>query len=281
MGSVSFSIDIDLVRALTEVFPFTTFVETGTFEGDTVRAVRGLFPEIHTIELSETLYTGAAEAFRHTEGIHVWQGRSADQLRKLRQMLKGRQVLYWLDAHWCVAEGTAGQGSECPLLDELDAIECLGGADVVLIDDARLFLAPPPPPSSAEQWPGLNEVMEKLRALSQAHEIMVVNDVIAYYPQEARGAMFTYAREHGVDWLVMMHRARGYDDLVQQCSKLRSEQEFAQRALEALHNQRQIPGAPLEVFANDPGARPLAETVSARVLVKALARRLLRRANLV
>jgi hypothetical protein len=123
MSSVSFSIDIDLARSLTEMFQLTTFVETGTFEGDTVRAVRGLFPEIHTIELSETLFAGAAEAFRHTEGVHVWQGGSASRLRELREKLKSRRVLYWLDAHWCVAEETAGQESECPLLDELEAID--------------------------------------------------------------------------------------------------------------------------------------------------------------
>jgi hypothetical protein len=148
---------------------------------------------------------------------------------------------------------------------------------VVLIDDARLFLAPPPLPSSADQWPSLSDVIERLRALSQTHEMMVVNDVIAFYPNESRAAMVKYAREHGVDWLVMMHQARRYDDLVRQGSTLRSEQELVQRPLEALRKEREA----VEMFPNDEDSRLLAENVSAKVLVRALARRLLRRARLV
>ena len=50
MGAVHFSIDDRLLARLTELLPLEVFVETGTFEGDTVDAALTYFDELHTIE---------------------------------------------------------------------------------------------------------------------------------------------------------------------------------------------------------------------------------------
>jgi hypothetical protein len=119
----------------------------------------------------------------------------------MRARLAGRAALFFLDAHWCVAEGTAGQHSQCPLLEEIGAIGALSPDSVILIDDARLFLAPPPPPHEVTQWPSFDQVDAALRAASTEHELMVVNDVIAFYPRRLHGVMKAYAHAHGIDWL--------------------------------------------------------------------------------
>ena len=53
MGAIHFSIDLKLLETIIQKNPFDAFVETGTYKGDSVDAIRHLFAEIHTIELSE------------------------------------------------------------------------------------------------------------------------------------------------------------------------------------------------------------------------------------
>jgi hypothetical protein len=196
-------------------------VETGTFQGDTVAEVATLFDEIHTVELSEELYQQAQARFADQQHIHVYQGDSPQFLSEIRGRFSGQGVLYWLDAHWCVAEGTAGQISQCPLLQELAALGQIDTQTTLLIDDARLYLCPPPDPHEVSQWPSWQEIITALQQLSSQHETMVVNDVIAYYPAAAREAMQRYSRNYSVDWLAMIHRVRQYEQLDQQCARQR------------------------------------------------------------
>jgi hypothetical protein len=206
MGAFDFSIDIDLVESLRRAIPLAVFVETGTFEGEAVARVLPLFDEIHSVELADEYYRAAAERFREEPKVNLHAGDSREVLARLSPELEERSVLYWLDAHWCAADGTAGTTSQCPLLGELEAIGSLNAESVVLIDDARLFLAPPAEPHEASQWPAFDDVLERLRKLSGSHEIMVVNDVIAFYPPATREAVSEYARARGVDLLALTHR---------------------------------------------------------------------------
>jgi hypothetical protein len=206
MGAVSFSIDATLVERLREALPLAAFVETGTFEGDAVTTVRPLFDEVHTIELAETYYAKAVNRFRSDEAVHIYRGHSSQILNSLRPRLENKSVLYWLDAHWCVATDAAGAHSQCPLLEELDAIGTLNSESVVLIDDARLFLCTPPDPHETEDWPRFQDVLQRLLSLSPTHEIMVINDVIAFYPASIASDMSEYARAYSIDWLAALHR---------------------------------------------------------------------------
>jgi hypothetical protein len=205
MGAVDFSIDTSLVEQLVEALPLSTFVETGTFEGEAVARVRPLFEEIHSIELADKYYAEAAARFADDVVVELHHGDSSDVLRDLRPSLENKSVLYWLDAHWCVADGTAGERSQCPLLEELQAIGSLNSSSVILIDDARLFLATPSAPHEASEWPDLNSIVVRLQSLNAEHEIMVVNDVIVFFPGSIRASVAGYARSSGVDWLAQLH----------------------------------------------------------------------------
>ena len=201
MGAISFSLDPKLVSGLRKVLGIGTLVETGTFKGATIEQFAGDFERIFSIEMSEKLWRSAAEKFKDKPQVNTLLGDSSSILKDLVPSLRHKSVLYWLDAHWCEAENTAGLMSQCPLLEELAAIESLNSESVIVIDDARLFLAPPLAPHEISQWPSLQEILGSLQELSAHHEVMVVNDVIVFYPLLARDAMVSFAQANGIDWL--------------------------------------------------------------------------------
>lgn len=222
MGAISFSLDPALLKALKSALPLTLFVETGTFRGDTLEAMKSEFQDLISIELSPDLYSQALDRFRDEQNIRLIKGNSAEALRGILDSVRGRSTLFWLDAHWCVATGTAGETSQCPLLDELKAIGELNDTSVVLIDDARLFMAPPSAPHEVSQWPTFDQILQQLRSMAPAHEIMIVNDVIALFPTRAKQAMTVFAQAHGVDWLLLAH-------LAGQMSQLEAKEEVIQQ----------------------------------------------------
>jgi glycosyltransferase involved in cell wall biosynthesis len=216
MGAVTFSLDTTLVETLCAALPLQVFVESGTFEGDTIARVLPFFKELHTIELAHGYFKRAEERFKETPAVHIYHGASVDCLKSLKDCLANRPILYWLDAHWCNATSTAGTDFQCPLLEELATIERLGPQSVILIDDARLFLAPPMGLHKTAQWPAFDTILRQLFHLSSAHEVMVINDVLAFYPSTIRDQLRSYASAHGFDWLFAVDKSRDYDLLLTQ-----------------------------------------------------------------
>jgi hypothetical protein len=113
----------------------------------------------------------------------------------------------------------------------LDAIGSLGPQSVILIDDARLFLCPPPFPHEISHWPELEAIVEKLKALSGAHELMIANDVILFYPKSIRATVRDYAYRNSIDWLQVSHKSRICDAVKQEFEALLTEFEGVQRQL--------------------------------------------------
>ena len=216
MGAIHFSVDAAFIGVLKAAAALDVFVETGTFSGDTTAAVQSMFSDIYTIELSEQYYQHALSRFQDMSHIHPISGDSAAALKELAPSLSNRSVLYFLDAHWCVAQNTAGDASQCPLLKELEAIGRLNTGSLVIIDDARLFLSPPLAPHEISHWPGFNDVIEALRKLSSDHRLSVINDQIVYYPKAIEAVIREYGYRNGVDWLKVFHQQRDYDNLREQ-----------------------------------------------------------------
>lgn len=205
MGAITFSLDNKLVEAIKRKLPAAIFFETGTYKGDTLNEQKGKFSQLITVELSEELWNDARLRFINDDHVTVIHGDSPKILAEFYNQLSQKSVCYWLDAHWCIAESTAGEKSQCPLLKELEAIYKLNKESVILIDDARLFLAPPLAPHEISEWPIIHDVIKNLYALSDEHEIMVINDVIIYYPIALKKEIVDYAQQYGVDWLSTAH----------------------------------------------------------------------------
>ncbi len=205
MGAIHFSLDLNLVQALKRTLPLATFVETGTFRGDTSAAVSPHFEKVYTVELAEELFNNAKARFANVSHVKAIHGSSPEILTSLSSELANKSVLYWLDAHWCGGP-TDGRAYECPLIAEIAAIGSLNEQSVVLIDDARLFLAPPPAPHVVESWPMVADVMQALAGLSDKHRLWIINDVFVFAPDSAAADVVTYGRKYGVD-LDDLHRA--------------------------------------------------------------------------
>ena len=207
MGAIHFSLDPHLVQALKRSLPLATFVETGTFRGDTTAAMSPYFKKLYTAELAEELFNKAKLRFEKTSNVNVIHGSSPEILSSLSSELTDQSVLYWLDAHWCGGE-TDGRTYECPLIAEIAAIGSLNEQSVVLIDDARFFIAPPPAPHAVGSWPMVADVVHALTGLSDKHRVWIINDVFIFAPEFAAADVVTYGRTFGVD-LDALNRAAG------------------------------------------------------------------------
>jgi hypothetical protein len=151
-----------------------TLVETGTFYGDTPFALRGLFAEMHSIELAPALHELAVREMGHLTHLHLHQGDSTSLLPRIVPSLTG-PVLYWLDGHFCAGPSAR---SECdtPVFAELSYLLARpDGPDVILIDDARLF-------NGRDDYPTLDFVRDYFRLQRPAATCTVVDDIFCAAP---------------------------------------------------------------------------------------------------
>ncbi|HOX07106.1 MAG TPA: hypothetical protein PK280_11950 [Planctomycetota bacterium] len=201
MGSERMGPPEDLVLWLAQEFGLDTFVETGTYRGDTALWASDHFSRVITIEGSAELYT-KARARLAGRNVSIVQGDSREKLAEVTRSLGG-PALFWLDAHWC-GENSCGSDRQCPLLDELAAVADSPHGHFIMIDDARLFMAPPPHPNKAEQWPSLADVLGKLQAYHARYAI-IFDDVIVAVPSFASGSF----RAHCQDLVTAKWRSGG------------------------------------------------------------------------
>jgi hypothetical protein len=75
---------------------YTTFVETGTFKGDTVEAQRKNFDRIYSIELAEKLWQNAVKRFKPYNYITILKGDSGKILDEITSKLSS-PAIFWLD----------------------------------------------------------------------------------------------------------------------------------------------------------------------------------------
>ena len=129
-------------------FHTSTFIETGTYLGDTIEAVRGAFGRVWSVELDDALYEAAARRFAPHDHVTVVHGDSSEVLPRILASEPG-SILFWLDGHW--SGGVTARGDlDTPIVAELEAILARAGQDdVILIDDAREFAAGDYPPVPA------------------------------------------------------------------------------------------------------------------------------------
>jgi hypothetical protein len=158
-------------------------IETGTLHGGGARLMAEVFPTAVSIELSEELHAGAAEALRGVDNVRLLHGDSRAVLPTLRE--PAVPTLYFLDGHWSGGE-TAGREAECPVLDELAAIAGGHPDDCVVIDDARMFAAAPPPPHDPDAWPTLTEVLDALRRADADRHVTLLHDQVIAVPRRAK-----------------------------------------------------------------------------------------------
>lgn len=159
-----------VIRRLARRFGLPVFVETGTYRGDMVDAVKGDFERVYSIELGGELHRRARERFAGDGRIAILQGDSGEVLGGLLPRID-RPCLFWLDSHFSDAD-TARSGLITPVLRELGHIfrHPLARRHVILIDDARLF-------NGEDDYPTL-EAVKALAAGAGFDRVEVKDDII-------------------------------------------------------------------------------------------------------
>jgi hypothetical protein len=127
-----------VLRTYAKRFGLHTLVETGTYLGSMVHAMRNDFRRIHTIEVDDTLARLAQHRFAHLSHVTVHHGDSTYVLPEILSGLDG-PALFWLDGHYSGGETSMG-AKETPIVEEVTALfQYPDKRNVILVDDARCF----------------------------------------------------------------------------------------------------------------------------------------------
>jgi hypothetical protein len=172
---------IDYIKWFIKEHDIPIFIETGTAGGDSVREASKIFSKCHTIEIVEGRPQGEFPA-----NVQLHEGDSSKQLREIASWYPKEKIFFWLDAHWSEPHEAPEGTIECPILQEIQAIETVKERALIMIDDARLFYGAPPWPCNPVAWPRFMHVFDKLRQCFPNHIITIVDDYILAFPDSMR-----------------------------------------------------------------------------------------------
>lgn len=120
--------------------PDGTWVETGTYMGDTTAFLSEYSKHVYTIEPSPELFKRAQARFSSNQKITCINGLSEQIFHDLLPKLSGK-VNFWLDGHF--SAGVTFKGPvDTPIVEELKAVEknlARYQRAAVFIDDVRCF----------------------------------------------------------------------------------------------------------------------------------------------
>jgi hypothetical protein len=160
----------ELIRDYAKTFNTQILIETGTYLGDMVHAMRKTFSKIFSFELDQTLADQARERFANDNHIQIIQGDSGKLLGEHIANIN-EPCLFWLDGHY--SGGITAKGAlETPIKNELTAIlsHPVDG-HVILIDDARCF-------TGENDYPTIDDLKSFVAARKPNHQFSVEHDVI-------------------------------------------------------------------------------------------------------
>ena len=161
------------IRDYQKQYNIHTLVETGTYLGEMVEALRATFTTIYSVELSEKLYRRAVRKFKKFSGIQLLQGDSSKVLAEIITRLSSPAV-FWLDGHYSGGITALGD-KECPVIEELQIIFSSPHLHIILIDDARLF-------TGTNDYPTINELEQICNNLPHKYRLTTLNDIIRLTP---------------------------------------------------------------------------------------------------
>ncbi len=123
-----------VVRKYGEKYSLNTLVETGTYYGEMVTAMKTHFDRIYSIEFVPELADRAARKFARDDHIRILCGDSRRVMPEALALLRA-PALFWLDAGYYGWVGK--QGDQERLSSELEMILSHPFHHIILLDDAR------------------------------------------------------------------------------------------------------------------------------------------------
>ena len=164
----------ELIKDYAKTFNTQILIETGTYLGDMVHAMRKSFARIISFELDHDLAVQAQQRFANDPHIEIVEGDSGKLLDEHLATIN-EPCLLWLDGHY--SGGITAKGAlETPIKNELAAIlsHPVDG-HVVLIDDARCF-------TGENDYPTLDELQNFVAEHKPNHKFSVEHDIIRVHP---------------------------------------------------------------------------------------------------
>ncbi len=157
------------VREYADRYGLRVLVETGTYYGEMVAAMRRRFDEIYSIEYDHALAARAAQKFARWPHVHIVEGDSALKVPEILAKLD-RPALFWLDAGYY---GWAGlQGDKQRLTTELESILSHRiKQHVILMDDARGL-------NGQNGAPTVEQLKQRIDAMFPGHGVEVKHDIL-------------------------------------------------------------------------------------------------------
>jgi len=165
----------EILRKYLRDYGLRVVVETGTYRGGTVEALRRDVAEIYSIELSVPLYQAARRRFKSAKNVKLVQGDSGVAIEAVVKELQ-EPALFWLDGHY--SGGVTAKGEkETPVLEELRHIFPSKNRSVILIDDAENFNG-----GAESAYPSLDELTAFVKSNCENAEVSVEDNIIRIVP---------------------------------------------------------------------------------------------------
>lgn len=157
-------------------FDLKILVETGTFKGEMVEAMKGEFEKVYSVELAKDFHRKAVERFRPDPHVDILHGDSGKVFAELVPKLD-RPTLFWLDGHYSAGNTARGE-KDTPVMEELEHIFAQSDLRcVILIDDARCFEG-----KSEQVYPSMDEVRSFVHSHRPDWDVSVDDDCIRIVP---------------------------------------------------------------------------------------------------
>jgi hypothetical protein len=116
---------------------YNCFIETGTYNGDTIFSLEPYFNKLYTVEFSEKYYINTKNKYNGRK-INFILGDSSIVFESLLPNITDK-CIFFLDGHWSGGD-TGHSNKACPLYEEIECINNLFTNDaIIIIDDFRLF----------------------------------------------------------------------------------------------------------------------------------------------
>jgi hypothetical protein len=162
-----------VVREYGERYGLKTLVETGTYYGEMVGAMKGYFDHIYSIEFVQELAERAQKKFAGDTHIDIFCGDSRVVMPEVLALLH-RPALFWLDAGYYGWVGE--QGDRQRLSAELEMILSHRFQHIILLDDARGL-------TGRDGVPSAKQVMAYIEATFPSRQAEVQHDIMRITPR--------------------------------------------------------------------------------------------------
>lgn len=159
-----------VVREYSKRINTCILVETGTYQGEMVDAMKGIFHRIISIELDETLFKNAKIRFSQYPQISILKGDSGKLLPEVLSTID-EPCLFWLDGHY--SGGFTARGKKgTPILEEITAILNSSLDEIIiLIDDARDF-------NGHDDYPTIEELQKLVEQKRTGWKFEICDNII-------------------------------------------------------------------------------------------------------